>query len=211
MKKDFLIIFLEEASNIMNENRDYLIRLDSVVGDGDLGLTMGDGYEAAYETVKEMDETDVGKILYQAGKAMSVKVPSTMGTLMASGFMQAGKALKGKETLEVSDIVELFAAYEQGVQNRGKAQIGDKTFLDGLHPAVEALRMSVEKGESFQEAADQAAKAAQEGFHATTAMLAKHGRAAARGEASKELEDPGAAVAMLLMKAFSLTVEKSVS
>ena len=80
---------------ITEEKRDYLITLDSVVGDGDLGLTMSDGFRAAKNAAYGSDEADIGKLLYFSGKAMSEAVPSTMGTLMASGLMQAGKALKG--------------------------------------------------------------------------------------------------------------------
>ena len=207
MDNRFLICFLDEVQKVMNDKREYLIELDSVVGDGDLGLTMGDGFTAAYEAVRDGAETDAGKLLYSAGKAMSIKVPSTMGTLMASGLMQAGKVLKGKTELEDSDLGELFAAYEDGVQKRGKAQVGDKTFLDGLHPAVEALKLSLENGEGLDRAARNAALAAEEGFQNTTTMIAVHGRAATRGEASRALEDPGAAVAVLMMQAFSKAAE----
>lgn len=201
MDYKFLIHFLDEAQKLMNENRDYLIELDSVVGDGDLGLTMGDGFLAAYEAVKEGREPDAGKLLYGAGKAMSVKVPSTMGTLMASGLMQAGKALKGSTRLQINDIAVLFSAYEEGVKKRGKAEPGDKTFLDGLHPAVQELTKAAEDNFPLPEAAKKAAQAAEEGFRDTTNLVAVHGRAATRGEASRGLQDPGAAVAMLLMKA----------
>lgn len=203
MDNKVLLGFLREADTIMNENKNYLIDLDSIVGDGDLGLTMGDGFKAAYEAVKDGGETDAGKLLYAAGKAMSTAVPSTMGTLMASGLMQAGKVLKGKTELEDTDIVSVFQGYLDGVMNRGKAKIGDKTFLDGLAPAVDALRSAVtENGESLPDAAKKAAAAAEKGFENTTTMVAVHGRAATRGEASRSLRDPGAAVAMLLMKAF---------
>lgn len=207
MDNKVLIGFLKEADRIMNENKEYLIDLDSVVGDGDLGLTMGDGFKAAYEAVKDGAETDAGKLLYQSGKAMSVAVPSTMGTLMASGLMQAGKVLKGKTELDNLDLVTVFQAYLDGVANRGKAKVGDKTFLDGLDPAVTALRESISSGKSLKEAAKQAAAAAEKGFENTTTMVAVHGRAATRGEASRSLKDPGAAVAMLLMKAFDASVE----
>lgn len=207
MDNKVLIGFLKEADRIMNENKEYLIDLDSVVGDGDLGLTMGDGFKAAYEAVKDGAETDSGKLLYQAGKAMSVAVPSTMGTLMASGLMQAGKVLKGKTELADSDLVTVFRAYLEGVANRGKAKVGDKTFLDGLDPAVTALEGSITAGKSLKEAAKQAAIAAEKGFENTTTMVAVHGRAATRGEASRSLRDPGAAVAMLLMKAFDASLE----
>lgn len=207
MDNKVLIGFLKEADRIMNENKEYLIDLDSVVGDGDLGLTMGDGFKAAYEAVKDGAETDAGKLLYQSGKAMSVAVPSTMGTLMASGLMQAGKVLKGKTELDNLDLVTVFQAYLDGVANRGKAKVGDKTFLDGLDPAVTVLRESISSGKSLKEAAKQAAAAAEKGFENTTTMVAVHGRAATRGEASRSLKDPGAAVAMLLMKAFDASVE----
>lgn len=201
MNAEYLVSFLREAKDIMAENREYLINLDSVVGDGDLGLTMSDGFLAAYEAVTEKGETDAGRLLYQAGKAMSTAVPSTMGTLMASGLMQAGKALKGNTELSPGQVAELFQAYLEGVANRGKAKIGDKTFLDGLAPGVEALKEAVEAGEDLPTASAKAAAAAQKGFENTVGMLAVHGRAATRGEASRKLQDPGAAVAALLMKA----------
>lgn len=198
--------FLEEASVLMLENKDRLIALDSVVGDGDLGLTMSDGFAAAYASIKDSSETDIGKLFYTAGKAMSVAVPSTMGTLMASGLMQVGKALKGKTELGSEEYVDLFQAYYDGVAKLGKAQLGEKTFLDGLYPAIEALKKVIAGGVDLKRAAEASAKAANEGFLATNGMLAVHGRAATRGEASRSLLDPGAAVAALLMEAFARSV-----
>ena len=177
---------------LMNEKKEWLIELDSVVGDSDLGLTMSDGFAAAAEAVSAGDVTDVGKLAYQAGKAMATAVPSTMGTLMASGLMNAGKQLKGQE--EAAD-TDFFEVWYDGVQNRGKAQPGEKTFLDGMLPAVQALKA----GKTPEETAEIAWSA----FEGTKGMLAKHGRMAIRGEASRELLDPGAAVAALLMKGYA--------
>lgn len=202
MNNQYLIRLLKCIMDIMVEHKDYLIELDSVVGDGDLGLTMGDGFTAAYKAAAAFEGDDTGKLLYTSGKAMSIAVPSTMGTLMASGFMNAGKVLKGKTELENGDIAVLFQAYMDGVSGRGKAKIGDKTFLDGLYPAVEVLKASIQSGEALPAAAQKAAEAAEAGFQNTTTMIAVHGRAATRGEASRALLDPGAAVAMLIMKAF---------
>jgi dihydroxyacetone kinase-like protein len=202
MDKKYLIKLLKSFMDIMVENKEYLIDLDSVVGDGDLGLTMSDGFTAAYTAAESFGEDDTGKLLYNSGKAMSIAVPSTMGTLMASGFMNAGKVLKGKTELQDSDIAELFQAYMDGVSARGKAKIGEKTFLDGIFPAVEALKASLQQGNVLADAAKKAAVAAENAFKNTTTMIAVHGRAATRGEASRALLDPGAAVAMLMMKAF---------
>jgi dihydroxyacetone kinase-like protein len=206
MDRVYIAKLLKEIQDIMCSNRDYLIKLDSVVGDGDLGLTMGDGFTAAYQAVADSEEPDAGKLLYNAGKAMSTAVPSTMGTLMASGLMQAGKVLKGKTELEAVDLADLFQAYLEGVENRGKAKVGDKTFLDGLAPAVTALREALDSGSALAEAATKAREAAEKGFENTTTLIAVHGRAATRGEASRSLLDPGAAGAMLMMKAFEKSV-----
>ena len=199
METSYLIKLLKEISDIMAENKDKLIEMDGIVGDGDLGLTMSDGFKAAYDAVSDGAIADAGKLLFAAGKAMANKVPSTMAT----GLKQAGKDLKGKGTLEDADVVQIFASYEAGVAKLGEAKVGDKTFLDGLHPAVESLQASLAAGESLADMAGKAADAAEEGFKATTTMLAVHGRAATRGEASRSLEDPGAKVASLIMQAFA--------
>jgi len=191
---------MECWAGIMAENRTWLIELDSVVGDSDLGLTMSDGFRAAADAIKENAPADIGKTAYQAGKAMATAVPSTMGTLMASGLMNAGKVLKGVEELNTKQEVQFFQAYFDGVKNRGKAELGDKTFLDGLYPAIEALAKSEAEGKLD---AKLAADTAWEAFQNTKGMLAKQGRMAIRGEQSRELLDPGAAVAALLMKGYA--------
>lgn len=194
---------LARWAGIMADKRDWLIELDSVVGDSDLGLTMSDGFRAASEAADASDLADVGKLCYQAGKAMATAVPSTMGTLMASGLMNAGKVLKGLEQLTPAQEAQLFEAYLEGVKNRGKAELGDKTFLDGLVPAVDVLTQAAQADPIGAKEAQAAADAAWQAFENTRGMLARHGRMAIRGEASRELLDPGAAVAALLMKGYA--------
>ena len=194
---------LKAWADIMAANKQRLIELDGMVGDSDLGLTMTDGFRAAYEAVQNSPETDAGKLAYFAGKAMGSAVPSTMGTLMASGLMNAGKELRGVESLDGSLWAKFFQAYYDGVQSRGKAQPGDKTFLDGLFPAVAVLQ---QHANDIRTAAPQAAAAANDAFLATRGMLAKHGRMAIRGEQSRQYLDPGAAVAALLMEGFATVI-----
>jgi dihydroxyacetone kinase-like protein len=195
-------------AEVMVQNRDYLIELDSHVGDSDLGLTMGDGFTAASNAIADLDESDIGKLVYNAGKAMSTAVPSTMGTLMASGLMAVGKTLKGCTDLDMDGIVSFFQSYFDGVQSRGKAQVGDKTFLDGLFGAVESLKTDAAANLPLKEAAEHASQAAHQGFLNTKGMLAQFGRAAGRGEQSRDLLDPGAAVADLLMKGFAIFISE---
>ena len=187
-------------SKIMAENKEYLIKLDGVVGDSDLGLTMSDGFNAAYEDANNSTQTDIGKLLYFAGKAMANKVPSTMGTLMASGIMEMGKFTKGEVDIDEKMFVETLYAFVDGVVKRGKAKIGEKTFLDGFLPGVDALQISVENEEGMLVATEKAYDASVKGFNDTATMIAVHGRAATRGEQSRALLDPGACVGMLLFE-----------
>lgn len=203
MDKKQVIEMLRCIAEVMHENKEKLIEMDSLVGDGDLGLTMSDGFLAAYDAANESKESDLGKVLYFAGKAMANKVPSTMGTLMASGWIQSGKALKGKMEFSNSDVVLLFESFAQGVMNRGKAKQGEKTFLDGLLPAVEAM-----KGQSsLIQLAQSGLQGAMKGFESTATMIAVHGRAATRGEKSRALLDPGAMVAVLMMEGFLRSIK----
>ena len=149
---------------------------------------MSDGFKAAAAAVQTSEETDLGKTAYTAGKAMSNAVPSTMGTLMASGLMAIGKAFKGAESIDDTNFPDFFQAYFDGVRTRGKAEVGDKTFLDGLAPAIAALRASVSEGKPPRISAVNAASAAHEGFLSTQDMLAKHGRAGGRGETTRSEE-----------------------
>lgn len=191
-------VMLEEISNVMTEHREYLIDIDNLLGDGDLGLTMSDGFLAAYESLD--DEVDLGKKFFKAGKSMMNKVPSTMGTLMGRGLMEAGKALRGEEQLTEENIAIFLEAYFRGVQQLGKAEVGEKTFLDGFYPGLVNFKENLNIDKTLKEKLDEAAAAAEEGFENTKNLLAKHGRAAFHGEKSKEYKDPGAAVAMLIFK-----------
>ena len=152
MTSEYLVKMLGEISAIMQVNKDNLIALDSVVGNGDLGLTMTKGFAVAHETAAK-GEADAGRMLYNAGKAMSSAAPSTMGTLMALGLMQGGKVLKGKTELTNDDIADFAAAYLEAVMTRGKAKLGEKTFLDGFHPGVVALKEALAAGERLAEGA----------------------------------------------------------
>lgn len=188
---------------IMEKNKEELIRLDGLCGDSDLGLTMSAGFASAAVAAASSTDNDIGKLSYLAGKAMSISVPSTMGTLMASGFISAGKALSGVKTLDDHQQALFFSSFYEGVKARGKAQPGDKTFLDGMKPALEELNHALQAGQPLETAALAAADGARQGYEQTYGMLARHGRMAIRGEASRDYYDPGAAVAALLMRGWA--------
>lgn len=191
----------------MQAHQQELIALDGLCGDSDLGLTMVAGFTAAAQAAQQSDEQDIGKLAYLAGKAMASAAPSTMGTLMASGLMNAGKALRGMQQLDLQGQEAMLTAYYEGVRMRGKAEPGDKTFLDGLLPALQALRQALAENAPPAQAAASAAQAAQQGYEATRGMAAKHGRMAIRAEGARDFLDPGARVAALLVKAWAEQVK----
>lgn len=183
---------------IMRENKEYLIKLDGVAGDSDLGLTMTDGFTAANRYAQESNEQDLGMLIYYAGKAILSKAPSSLGTLLGNGFLEAGKALKGRSQIDPEEVYKFIEAIEIGVQKRGNAKVGDKTFLDGIDPAIPILKKLT--AENSKTVLSEAAIAAKKGSDATVGMLAKHGRMAIRGEDSRSYIDPGSVVGALLIQ-----------
>ncbi len=199
--KSALLSVLSRLKTIMEENKDYLINLDSQMGDADLGLTMTKAFSAAADELQDTTENDLGKILMRAGMLMARAAPSTMGTLIATGFMRGGKSVSGKSELTVADLAEFFKACVQGIMDRGKSRPGEKTIIDSLKPAADALADST--GKEMSLAMADALEAAEKGLEATKDMVAQHGRIDYYKEKSKGNQDPGATVGVLIVKGFS--------
>lgn len=197
MNKESVKGIIQAISARMTENRDYLIRLDQVNGDGDLGISMSDGYKAAAEFMETAEEKDLGKVIMACGKAFNAAAPSSLGTITAFGFMGIAKALKGKEEV---DFAEAAAAMKAGVENimvKAGSKIGEKTILDSLYPGAEALTANVADPAT---AVEKAAQAAAEGSEATKQMQAVHGRAAYSAERSIGILDGGSVVGKLIFE-----------
>ncbi|WP_417846296.1 dihydroxyacetone kinase subunit L [Thalassospira povalilytica] len=182
------------------DKRDELIALDAKVGDSDLGITMNAAFEAAAATVAVQTDTPMGKQFMLAGAAMAKAAPSTMGTLTATGFMRGGKALGDADAIGATEMVAFWRAYADGIAERGKAKLGDKTVLDVLVPIAESLEASVAAGLSLAESTSKASGDAKAALEATKNLVAQHGKAAAFAEKSKGLQDAGSTVAALLIE-----------
>lgn len=195
------IALLARLRALMEERKDFLIELDGQVGDSDLGLTMSKGFAAAAEAVAGSSEP-AGKLLMRAGMAIAKAAPSTMGTLVATGFMRGGKALEGAEAAGTAELCRFWQAFLTGVLERGKAQPGEKTVVDALAPAVRALEDAEASGAGLGAALRAGAEAAAAGVEATKAMVAQRGKAAAFQEKTRGLPDAGATVGAMLLAAF---------
>ena len=192
---------LENAAKVMSENRTLLIELDNVIGDGDLGITMEKGFTAAAETARKLSAEEPGSIFMKAGMTIANSAPSTAGTLMATGLMRGGKAVAGKPELSVPDMKAFLAAFLQGVMDRGKTKPGEKTLVDILAPALDAMESYT--GDDVALAWKQAEEGAARGVEAARAFVAQHGKAAVFREKTIGLEDPGGRAAFLLIKSFA--------
>lgn len=191
-----------KVKDIMVENKENLFKLDSAIGDGDLGITMTTGFSKVYEMISVLEEEDIGKTFMKVGMTLAETVPSTLGTLMATGFMRAGKTIKGKTEVDLSDFVLIMSAFVEGIMERGKAKPSEKTIIDSLYPAFEALKLASEEGRDLKEGFKKAYEAAKGGVEDTKEMLPKHGRVVWYREKSIGKKDPGAVAGMLLIKAF---------
>lgn len=200
LTRDDVIGILKNLKQLFNDNKDYLVELDGKMGDGDLGLTMSKAFTAAYDELMGTEETDIGKILVKAGMLMAKAAPSTMGTLMATGFMRGGKAISGKIQISTADLADFFQAFVAGIMERGKAKPGEKTIIDSLKPAADTLAQLSK--EDAAEALRKALLAAESGLESTRNMVAQHGRIAYYKEKSMGEKDPGATAGVILMKGF---------
>jgi phosphoenolpyruvate---glycerone phosphotransferase subunit DhaL len=178
--------------------------LDAALGDGDLGVTVKMGFEAIREVCQRSDQTsDIGSLLRDAGKAFMNANASTMGTLMGTAWLRAGKVAALRTTLTLEDAVTMCRAAAEGIQQRGKAQLGDKTFLDAIIPACEALAIAAQDGKSCAEAFALAAQAAEKAVADTTPLQSRVSRASWLQERSKGLPDPGASLCAQLFRSMA--------
>lgn len=194
---------ISTLDSVMTEKKEFLIEIDAKVGDGDLGITMSKGFGAANKAIGGLDETDIGQLLAKAGMAIAQAAPSTMGTLVGTGFMKAGKALEGKTEAALNDFAQAMNHFVDGIMQRGKAKPGEKTIVDSLHPAVQVLQKAASEKKSMKEALKLAFNASVEGLENTKNMIPQHGKQVAHREKSKGMEDPGATVGMLVVKSFA--------
>lgn len=199
--KNIKAIF-NNIKEIMYANKDMLFKLDSKIGDGDIGISMSKGFLRVNEEIANFNEPKIGKIFIKAGMVLAEASPSTAGTLIADGLIKAGMCIQDKSEVELKDIVLFFSEFVNRIIITGKAVCGEKTLVDSLYPAAKALEDALKKNKNFVESFKEAYDAAKKGYESTKEMISKYGRAKWYGEKSFGCEDPGAAVGMLIIKAF---------
>lgn len=195
-----LVKIIEAVAGKISENREFLTELDSAIGDADHGINMSKGFSAVLEKLHSQKAEDCGTILKTVGMTLVSTVGGASGPLYGTAFMKAGQAVAGKSSLDFEDFVTILDQALEGIKYRGKAQLGEKTIIDSLEPAVEILKKEKDFSDK-NSAMDKALNAAKEGVEYTKNIIAKKGRASYLGERSIGHQDPGATSCYLMLQA----------
>ncbi|MDE0263202.1 MAG: DAK2 domain-containing protein [Bryobacterales bacterium] len=193
---------VRRASREVMDQEEQLTALDQAMGDGDLGITLTKIGTALDEFARSTPvDDDIGKWLGKAGMTANRAGSSSFGTLLATALMRGGRTVMGKSGLTPEDLATLFEAADIGVQERGKAKLGDKTVVDALHPAREAFATAVAQGEPISAAGQAAVAAAERGRDSVTPLRSKIGRASWVGERSEGKVDAGCEALVVILRA----------
>lgn len=193
---------LDAVAAAIIAQKDYLTDLDRQIADGDHGINMTRGFQAAMDAVEEMDDTTKpGPVLETVGKAFIHNVGGAAGPLYGTGFIKAAAVCDENTKLNVASFEKLLGAAIAGIEKRGHAKKGDKTMLDALIPIHACFLPENAEGKTLFEVLQDASHAAKEGVDYTKTIAARRGRASLVGERSIGHEDPGAVSSMLMYRA----------
>lgn len=201
-----LVELLQYVAEDMVAAEGELQALDAALGDGDLGVTVKMGFQAIRQVCQRSDLTqtsNIGSLLSAAGVAFMNANASTMGTLMGTAWLRAGKVAAGKTSVTLNDAVAMCRAAAEGIQQRGKAKLGDKTMLDAIFPACGALAKAAQDGKGCAEAFALASESAERAVEETAPRQSQVSRASWLQERSKGLPDPGASLCAKLFRSIS--------
>jgi dihydroxyacetone kinase-like protein len=196
VSRDTVLDWMGGFARSMEEHREELVRLDTAIGDGDHGTNMDRGMRKALEKLQAQEQADAGAGLKTVAMALISNVGGAAGPLYGTLFLQMSTALAGNDEIDLDTYAAAWRKGLEGVQARGKAEPGDKTMVDALIPAVEALEQASDLDDGLREAAN----AAERGMRDTIPLVARKGRASYLGERSKDHQDPGATSTYYLFK-----------
>ena len=182
------------------DNEKYFCDLDAVVGDGDFGYSLARGFEIVLSDFDDLEYEDAGGLLKKTALVLTKRIGGTSGPIWGTAFLRAGAKLSMPEP-SADDVIGALRAAIDGIKQRGNSDLGDKTLLDALVPAVDTLEASL--GEGAATALERAAVTARESAEATRGMLAQRGRASYTGDRSRDSVDAGAVGVAVMFEAVS--------
>jgi len=201
ISREDVLAWIRKYVSAIAEHKDLLTQLDSDIGDGDHGSNMDRGFQVVQTKLQEVADKDIGAIFKTVGMTLVSTVGGASGPLYGTFFLQLGAAASGKLELSLDDWAAALQAGVDGVIMRGKAGLRDKTMLDALIPALQALKQAAADGAGLAAALRASAGAAEQGMLGTIPLVARKGRASYLGERSAGHQDPGATSSNLLIQA----------
>ena len=205
--KDEIVLWLEKTAAVLKDNKEYLTELDAAIGDADHGINMDRGFRKVMEKLPTVADKDIGNILKTIGMTLISSVGGAAGPLYGTFYLRSGMAVPSKEELRNDDLVKMLQAGVDGIVQRGRAQLEDKTMFDTWAPALEALKASLADSGDQVEALRAAVAAGEQGMKDTIPLQARKGRASYLGERSIGHQDPGATSSYLILNALLETME----
>jgi len=184
-------------------NEKYFGDLDAVVGDGDFGYSMARGFEIVVSDWDGFDRTDIGTFLKKVAVVITSRIGGTSGPIWGTAFLRAGATAGAVSELEPDQVVAMLRASTDGIKARGQSDVGDKTLLDAIVPATDALETELKNGASWSHALHVAAAVARESAEKTKSMQAMRGRASYTGERSIGSLDAGAVAVAVMFEALA--------
>lgn len=191
---------IQKIGEALIANKEFLTDLDAAIGDADHGINMARGFTEVLQQISQ-EEEDISVVLKKTGMVLLSKVGGASGPLYGTAYMKAAGAIAGKKEITLEDAKEMMAAVIDGIKMRGKAQKGEKTMLDALEPAFEALKNGIEAGENTEDCLMHLCDAAREGVEYTKTIRATKGRASYLGDRSIGHQDPGATSSLITLEA----------
>jgi len=207
LTKTHILTWLEQSAQVLDENKAYLTELDSPIGDADHGTNIARGFKVIVEKLPTVADKDIGAIFKLMAMTLMSAVGGASGLLYGNFFMKAAAAANGKDELTPAEVAAVFTAGKDGIIQRGRAEVGDKTMIDAWDPALAALQSAVDGGQSLAQALQGTAAAAETGMKATIPLQARKGRASYLGERSIGHQDPGATSTYLLLHELAKIVQ----
>jgi phosphoenolpyruvate---glycerone phosphotransferase subunit DhaL len=193
------------AAAAIEANATALSDLDAAIGDGDHGANMSRGFTAVKKKLEAAPSTDIGAMFKTVGMTLISTVGGAAGPLYGGFFLELGKQTAGKQEVDAATLSSILEAGLGDIKRRGKAELGDKTMVDALTPAVEAMKAA---GTDIKAATRAAATTARDAAEKTSPLLARKGRASYLGERSIGHQDPGATSSALLLEALAVVSAK---
>jgi len=199
-------MFLHVADKVIG-SKDLLTEVDSAIGDGDHGTGMSVGFKQAIENLNSKELNTINDVFKTIGMSLISSMGGASGVIFGTVFLGGVKNLENTKTLDTNILAKIMTGSLEGVKERGKASLGDKTMIDALEPASDALNESSSEKLSFLEALKKAEKAAEEGVEKSKEYVAKFGRAKTLGERAIGHQDAGATSVWIIFKSMREWVE----